>query len=254
VSDDKKLASVPEQCEDDFSKLMQADRLVTLGRLVAGVAHEIGNPLTGILTYAYLLRDSFSKDDPRREDLELIIQETLRCREIVRGLLDFARQCKLKREGVELNQVVSRAVRLVEKQKEFKEVKIITELGPEMGEISADPFQIEQVVLNLVINAGEAMPKGGRIWVRTRDLNNGWVELRVEDEGVGIPAELKEAIFEPFFTTKKDQGGTGLGLSICYGIVKNHSGEILLESESGKGTKFIVRLPKNPPAQDSTPG
>jgi len=254
VSEEKKNpASIPEQCEDDFSKLMQADRLVTLGRLVAGVAHEIGNPLTGILTYAYLLRDSFAKDDPRREDLELIIQETLRCREIVRGLLDFARQCKLKRERVLVNEIVAKAVRLVEKQKEFKEVKIITELDPKIGEISADPFQIEQVVLNLVINAGEAMPKGGRIWVRTRSLNDGWVELEVEDEGVGIPAELKEVIFEPFFTTKKDQGGTGLGLSICYGIVKNHEGEIRLESELGRGTKFIVRFPKHSPKEESTP-
>lgn len=233
-----------ELSEDDFSRLMQADRLFTLGRLVAGVAHEIGNPLTGILTYAYLLRDSLPQGDPRREDLEIIIKETLRCREIVRGLLDFARQCKLKREKFNLNDTIRQAVKLIEKQKDYKDVKFILELDPSADVIEGDPYQIEQVILNLVFNGIDAMSRKGNLWIRTRAGEKNCIELEVEDQGCGIPPELREAIFEPFFTTKKDQGGTGLGLSICWGIIKSHNGEIKLESEPGKGTKFTVLLPR----------
>ncbi len=215
---------------------------MTLGRLVAGVAHEIGNPLTGILTYAYMLRDSFDKDDPRREDMEVIIQETLRCREIVRGLLEFAREAKSKRERFDLNQLILRSVKLVEKQKDFKNIKFIYQLEENLGEIEADPYQIEQVILNLVLNACEAMPEGGNIWVRTRSKDS-QVIIEVEDQGVGIPQEHLEAIFEPFFTTKKETGGSGLGLSISYGIIKSHGGEIEVESEPGKGSLFRVILP-----------
>ncbi len=233
-----------ENREDDFTRLMHADRLLTLGRLVAGVAHEIGNPLTGILTYAYLLRDSLPEADARREDLEVIIKETIRCREIVRGLLDFAREAKLKREKFDLNKAVSQTLKLVEKQGDFREVKFHLELDPTTGEMEGDPHQIEQVVLNLVLNGVDAMAKKGNLWVRTRPSGENLVELEVEDQGCGIPPENLEAIFEPFFTTKKDLGGTGLGLSICFGIVQNHCGEIKVESEPGKGTKFKVLLPR----------
>ena len=222
---------------------MQADRLITLGRLVAGVAHEIGNPLTGILTYAYLLRDSLDQNDPRREDVEVIIQETLRCREIVRGLLEFARETKSKKERFDLNQLILRSVKLIEKQKDFKKIKFIYELEEALGEIEADPYQIEQVILNLVLNACEAMPEGGNIWIRTKRKNS-QVIIEVEDQGVGIPQEHLEAIFEPFFTTKTEKGGSGLGLSISYGIVKSHGGEIEVKSELGKGSLFRVILPR----------
>jgi len=219
--------------------------LITLGRLVAGVAHEIGNPLTGILTYAYLLRDSLDENDPRREDVEMIIQETLRCREIIHRLLDFAREVKLKRERFDLNQLIRRSVRLIEKQKDFSHIKFIYELEENLPEIEADPHQIEQVILNLVLNACEAMPDGGRLWIRTRAKED-FVEIEVEDEGVGIPPDKLEVIFEPFYTTKKEKGGTGLGLSICYGIIKSHSGDIKVESTFGKGSKFTVVLPISP--------
>jgi two-component system NtrC family sensor kinase len=236
-----------EACEDDFSKLMQTDRLLTLGRLVAGVAHEIGNPMTGILTYAYLLRDSLKEDDPRREDVDVIINETIRCREIVRGLLDFARQCKLKREQVDMNQLIRDTLKLVQKQEEFKKIELVFELDPEVGLIDADPYQIKQVILNLVINACEATQDHGKVWVYTRSSKDNWVEMNVEDHGKGIPGEHLEAIFEPFFTTKKNQGGTGLGLSISYGIIKNHGGDIRVKSSPGKGSKFKVILPRKPP-------
>ena len=223
-------------------QLIQAEKLAGIGRLAAGVAHEINNPLTGILTNASLMYEDVPDDDPKKADLKVIVDETLRCRKIVKGLLDFARQSPPQKQLLSLNEVVEDVITLVRNQANFRNIKIEIELDPQIPKIMADKDQIRQVVLNLVLNAADAMPEGGKFIIRSKVIGE-HIELVFADTGVGIPDEIKEKIFEPFVTTKKS--GTGLGLSIAYGIIERHKGEISVESELKKGTTFKIILPIN---------
>jgi two-component system NtrC family sensor kinase len=222
--------------------LLQAEKLAAIGKLAAGVAHEINNPLTGVLTNASLMLEDLPAEDPRREELQTIVDETLRCRKIVRGLLDFARQTKPQRQALSLNQVVEDVLALVRNQATFQDIVVNTRLDPGLPEIAADRDQLRQVVLNVVLNAAEAMSGGGRITVSSRALpGRHAVELQVGDTGPGIPEDVRDKLFEPFFTTKTS--GTGLGLAIAYGIVQRHGGTIEVESQPGKGTTIALVLP-----------
>jgi two-component system NtrC family sensor kinase len=222
--------------------LIQTEKLAAIGKLAAGVAHEINNPLTGILTNSSLLLSDLPAGDPRREDLQIIVDETLRCRKIVKGLLDFARQTKPLKQAVDLNGVVEDVLNLVRNQASFRNITIETELDRKLPPVMADRDQMRQVVLNTVLNAAEAMPNGGEIQVASRvDCPTNSVELSIRDTGPGIPDEIKGKLFEPFFTTKKS--GTGLGLAIAYGIMERHKGTITVDSAPGRGTTIIVRVP-----------
>ncbi|MEW6365811.1 MAG: cache domain-containing protein [Acidobacteriota bacterium] len=224
------------------TQLLQAEKLAGIGKLAAGVAHEINNPLTGILTNSSLMLEDTTADDPHREDLQTIVNETLRCRKIVKGLLDFARQTQPHKQSLSLNRVVEDVLALVRNQASFRNAVIKTDLDPSVPSIMADMDQMRQVVLNIVLNAADAIPNNGEIRIRTgvaADLK--MVELHIQDNGPGIPDEIKDKLFEPFFTTKKT--GTGLGLSIAYGIVERHGGSIQLRSAAGQGTTFSIRLP-----------
>jgi two-component system NtrC family sensor kinase len=222
--------------------LLQAEKMAAIGKLAAGVAHEINNPLTGILTNSSLMLDEVPADDPRRDDLETIVNETLRCRRIVKGLLDFARQTEPQKKSLSLNKVVEDILALVRNQASFRDIRTETRLDPNLPAVMADGDQIRQVVLNIVLNAAEAMPRGGDLRIETRvDLRRGVVELRVSDTGLGIPDEIKDKLFEPFFTTKK--AGTGLGLAVAYGIIERHRGTITVRSTPGRGATFEVVLP-----------
>ena len=224
------------------AQLVQSAKMAGVGELAAGVAHEINNPLTGVLTNSSLMLEDLPFDDPRREELQTIVDETLRCRKIVKGLLDFARQTRPQKVALLLNQVVEDVLALVRNQAAFRSIAITSELDPTLPPVMADGDQLRQVVLNVILNAADAMPNGGQVWIASRlDPAGQSVELSITDTGVGIPAEIRDRLFEPFFTTKKT--GTGLGLSIAYGIVEQHRGTIRVDSVPGRGTTFVVVLP-----------
>jgi signal transduction histidine kinase len=222
-------------------QLVQAARLAAVGKLAAGVAHEINNPLTGVLAYAEDILEDLSEGDPLREDVAVIIQETLRCRDIVRSLLDFARQEKLHLEKTSPNEVVEQTLTLVRKLPQFRNITIEKSLAEDIPEIECDIHQIQQVLLNLMINASEAMNEAGTIKLSTRHgSEHGRCQLIVEDNGPGIGENLIDKVFEPFFSTK---GTSGLGLAVSWGIVERHRGVIEVESAESGGAVFRIVLP-----------
>jgi two-component system, NtrC family, sensor kinase len=223
-------------------QLAQADKLASVGRLAAGIAHEINNPLTGVLSYASLLRKRMEHDTPACEDLDVIVRETVRCRGIIRGLLDFARPTAPARKPMDLDEVVRRAVSVVMTQLSLNHVDLSLDLASDLPNVEADANQIQQVVVNLLLNAADAIgTEGGSIRATTRLGPPSTVELLLEDSGKGIPAEDLPRIFEPFFTTKGNHG-TGLGLAVSWGIVEAHGGSLEVQSELGHGTCFTLRL------------
>ena len=237
------LAEREEQLKTATGKqLHRSEKLASLGRLAAGVAHEINNPLTGVLTFAHLMREKPNMDDQDLQDLDLIIQETTRAAEIVRGLLDFARERAVIKEPLNLNEVIVRTIRLIRNQKLFDRIVIDEDLANDLPDIEGDMNQLQQVLLNLSLNACEAMPTGGTLLIRTRSEERG-VIVTLADTGCGIKPEYLEHVFEPFFTTKPVGKGTGLGLSVSYGIVQQHGGTIELDSEPGRGTTFTLVFP-----------
>jgi two-component system NtrC family sensor kinase len=220
----------------------RSEKLASIGRLAAGVAHEINNPLTGVLTFAHLLRDKPNMEDQDRQDLDLIIHETTRAAEIVRGLLDFARERATIKEPLSINDVIARTIRLIRNQKAFDRIQFEECFATDLPDVDGNMNQLQQVFLNLSLNACEAMPKGGTVRINTFG-RDGRVVVEFVDNGCGIKAEHFDKIFEPFFTTKPVGKGTGLGLSVSYGIVDQHGGTLEVESEEGKGTKFTMTLP-----------
>ena len=232
-------------------QVMQSEKMASIGKLAATVAHEINNPLSGILTYAKLLRkwlDRGGWDEQRRDEvrgsLELIESESRRCGEIVRNLLTFSRSSPMNLQWADLNQVVDRCVRLVQHQTELNNVQLQTQLAEDLPQVQCDAAQIEQLLLALIMNAVDALPHGGNLWVRSRMVPEiGAVQLDVQDDGVGIPESILPNLFEPFFTTKERGHGVGLGLAISKGIVERHRGRIDVDSKPGQGTRFTITLP-----------
>ncbi len=225
-------------------RIMESERLAHIGQLAAGVAHEINNPLTGIVTYSHLLLERASADNGARQSLEKIVKQANRCRDIIRGLLDFSRQRKPEKRLSNVNRVLEECVSLVEDQALFHNIQVIKHLSPNLPQVFIDPSQIQQVFMNMILNAAEAMNGGGKLTVTTRQVPaDGAVEAEFTDSGHGIKEEDLDRLFSPFFTTKEVGHGTGLGLAISYGIVKEHRGTITVESEEGKGATFTIRLP-----------
>ena len=222
--------------------LLQQEKLASIGRLSAGVAHEINNPLTTILTSAMLVQEDLSPEDPAYEELGLIAKEALRCRKIVASLLDFARQTQPQKKMHLLNHVVAESVLLTQKQAAFKDIGVDTHLDPAIPEQMLDKGQLQQALINLILNAVEATQEGGRITVRTAlHREKHLVRIEIEDNGAGIHKDHLNKLFEPFFTTK--ESGTGLGLAITHGIIEQHGGTIEVESTIGQGTLFVIHLP-----------
>ncbi len=222
--------------------MMHQEKLASIGRLSAGVAHEINNPLTTILTTAMLIQEDLEKDDPVYEELQTITNETLRCRKIVTSLLNFARQTKPSKKIVDPGQVVLESITLTQKQAAFKDVEIEFVRSEGIPAICLDPGQIQQALINLIINAVEATDPGGKITLHLQpNTKKGVVEIRISDTGCGIDPDTLNNIVDPFFTTKEE--GTGLGLAITHGIVEQHGGSLDVKSEVGKGTTFIIGLP-----------
>jgi two-component system, NtrC family, sensor kinase len=230
-------------------EMLRVERMASIGKLAAVVAHEINNPLAGILTYSKLMKKRLSREpNPNPENismLDLVESESRRCGEIVKNLMTFARPTSINREPADLNAIIDRCVRLVQHQLQLRNIELHLELNPEIGSIRCDQGQIEQVVLALVINAIDAMNNGGNLFLYTRVLpDTSDVQIEVRDDGAGMPPEILAKMFEPFFTTKEHGRGLGLGLAISRNIVERHAGKIAVTSKPGRGTSFVINLPK----------
>jgi PAS domain S-box-containing protein len=244
VSERKKL---DDETRDIYHQLLQAEKMAALGQTVSGVAHELNNPLATILSWAERLSQRTTLEEPVRRGLETILSESERAAKIVRNLLTFARKRQTTRAMVDLNQVARETLALRAYEQRVTNVEVIDALAAGLPQVFADGHQIQQVLLNLIINAEQAMLAAngrGTLVVRTwHDADQDTVILEINDDGPGIPDELQPKIFDPFFTTKEVGKGTGLGLTVAYAIVQEHAGRIRLESRASKGASFYVELP-----------
>ncbi|MEW6659202.1 MAG: PAS domain S-box protein [Thermodesulfobacteriota bacterium] len=252
-SDLREHRRMAKKLEESQAQLLQAEKIASLGRLAAGVAHEINNPLAGILIYAEILKRDLQENAQVRENLEVIIGQTVRCQQIVTRLLEFSRQSLGERTLFDLNEIAGRCVDLIKHQSLFHNIEIQQDLDPELPQIIGDPGQLQQVITNLLLNAADAMNGRGKIHLSSRPAAGGGVVLTFGDTGPGIPQDIKGKIFEPFFTTKPPGKGTGLGLSIVYGVLQRHGGTIEVDSAPGGGTIFTVRLPLDSSEQREMP-
>ena len=257
---DENLRKSNRELIEKQAQLIQSEKLASLGMLSAAVAHEINNPLSGILTYIQLLLRiitpenlSTARIEKVRKHLATMESETARCGKIVSNLLTFSRQAKVDVKDSDLNEIVERSLFLLENKLGLQNIIVETWLNRKIPMVPFDAGQIQQVLMNLIINAAEAMQNGGNLKITTSQSKDGeFVQLRVADDGVGIPKDVLQRLFDPFFTTKTKGKGIGLGLSVAYGIVKEHRGSIQVESDEGAGTTFVISLPKNPSDHDHT--
>jgi len=236
------------------AETVRSEKLASVGLLAAGVAHELNNPLTGVLTFSSLIRKKMPDGSPEAEDMDLVIKETKRSAAIIRRLLDFAREKAPEKKFADLNRLVEDTVRIVEKPAHLRDIRIELDLDRELPQVWVDANMIEQVIMNMLVNAQQAIEEEGMITVRTRRTPQPrspepgarpvpMVEISIIDTGCGIPEGNMKRIFDPFFSSKEVGKGTGLGLSVSHGIVKAHGGLIEVESQVGKGSTFRVYLP-----------
>jgi two-component system NtrC family sensor kinase len=225
-------------------QLLRTEKLSSLGKLAAGIAHEINQPLTGVLTFAHLLLKKFKDDEETRPDLELIVRETTRIKKIVQGVLDFSRETPMKKEFQAIEGILDNTLEIIIHQERFFGINLIKKYGADIPPVMVDSGRMEQVFLNIIFNAQEAMSGSGTLTVQTRKTSYG-VEVDLSDTGPGIPEEILDKIFDPFFTTKDSTEGLGmgLGLAVSYGIVKKHNGDIQVTSSPESGTTFTIKLP-----------
>jgi signal transduction histidine kinase len=220
----------------------QTEKLTALGRMAAGIAHEINNPLAGVLLYSSNMIKKVPKGDALEEGLQIIIDETIRCRKIIQGLLEFSKGREPTKAPTDINENIVKALNILENEFLLKRIELHSNLAPELPDIMADGSQMEQVFVNLLLNAVQAAPEGGAVTIRSSLSEvDRCLTVEVADNGPGISRKEQSKIFEPFFSTKPN--GTGLGLSVTYGIVRNHQGNISVQSRPGEGTRFMVKIP-----------
>ena len=235
-----KMVNTLQQTQQE---LLQKEKLASMGQLAAGIAHEINNPLGTILLFSDVMYKEANEDDPRRDDLNMIISETKRCQLIVSNLLNFARQQDVLAQQTDIHLLMDQMIKGFEQQPTFSDIEVIRDYSLVLPLIQADPGQLQQVFVNLITNAAEAMEDGGTLTISTRSVDDQNVEIKFTDTGSGIPKEDLHKIFTPFYTTKVLGKGTGLGLSIVYGIIKMHRGQITVQSIIWEGTTFTITLP-----------
>ena len=248
----KNIKEAYQDLKEVQEQIVWTEKLASLGKLAATIAHEINNPLAGVLNYIRLIIKQLSRNRFSHEKFEDILRylkimesETARCGEIVKDLLSFARRTKITMESNSIEDIINKTLNLISHELEMKELQVKKNIAPNLPKIKCDFKQIQQVLLNLMYNASEAMPNGGTLTVAADKADGGkaLIEVAISDTGCGISEKNMENIFEPFFTTKEEGKGAGLGLSVVYGIIVRHNGTISVESEPGKGSTFKVRLP-----------
>jgi two-component system NtrC family sensor kinase len=259
---EQKVAKRTQELRVAEAETARTEKLASVGLLAAGIAHELNNPLTGVLTFTTLLRKKMPDGSADAEDLDLVIRETKRCATIIRRLLDFAREKAPEKRFADLNQVIEDTARIIERPASFRDIEIAMDLDPDLPPVWVDADLIKQVIMNMLVNAQHAIEHEGNITVRSRRFPQPkspepgmeavpMAEISIIDTGCGIPEKNLKRIFDPFFTSKEVGKGTGLGLSVSHGIVKAHRGVIEVESTVGKGSTFRIYLPLEPPAGEA---
>jgi PAS domain S-box-containing protein len=243
-TDLRAMQKIEEDLEQTHNMLMQSEKMAGLGRLAAGVAHEINNPMSGIMLYANLVKEGLGEGHPCGEDLDVIIHEAERCKVIVADLLEFSHQTAYDMTLIDLNAVVRKTIGVLKNQPLFHNIEVQIELEEGLLPIFGNSIRLNQVVMNIIVNAAQAMDGSGKLRIisRTR-AGRDIVEVLISDTGPGIEEDKLEKIFDPFFTTKEPGEGTGLGLSVSYAIVREHKGSIRVTSQPGAGATFTLRFP-----------
>ena len=243
---EKKVQEKTEAIHRAQAQLIHSEKLASLGRMAAGVAHEINSPLTGIVTFGHLLLKKFPPGTQEREDIEVIIDQANRCSTIIKGLLGFARASAAEKALTNINDVLHSSINIVRNKADFFDIKLITDFDPSLLRVKADSSQLQQVFLNMIVNAADAMEGKGTLTLTTRNIpenNQDFIEVEFRDTGPGIPKENLEKLFEPFFTTKPVGKGTGLGLAVSHGIIQEHGGKIAVKTKLNEGSSFVIKLP-----------
>ena len=244
--------NMAENLKGAYDRMLQVEKIASLGKMAATVAHELNNPLSGIATYSKLLQKQILSDSEKgrdkkklKKEFDLILSESMRCGNIVRNLLEFARSTSSRYQEIKLQDIVDRALGIVGHHLELANIKASHRIEIRPESITCDPDQLLQAFVALMVNAVEAMPDGGQLKIAAYNSpkKENSIVIEISDTGHGIPDEIKDKIFEPFFSTKKDKTGIGLGLAVVYGIVQQHNGKIWLKSRRGKGTTFFIELP-----------
>jgi PAS domain S-box-containing protein len=235
---------IKEELEKTRIQLLQAEKMSSLGKLAAGVAHQLNNPLGGITLYAKLMMEDYKLEEGAREDLQRILKDAERGRDIVKELLEFTRQTRQLMRPNDINHAINRTLFLLENQALFQNIKITTNLSPAITSVYSDIQQLNHMFMNIILNSAQAMEGKGELSVKTyNSTHEGWICIEFSDTGPGIPKDVLPHIFEPFFTTKEEGQGTGLGLSLVYRIVENHGGNIKAWNNPDSGATFLIDLP-----------
>ena len=241
--DQSRRKQMEKELEKTRVQLLQAEKMASLGKLAAGVAHQLNNPLGGIKLFTQLIMEEYDLSEKAIEDLDRIVADVQRCSDIVKQLLEFSRQTNREIQAHDINRAVCRTLFLLENQTLFQNIEVEKLLAPDIPPVPVDIQQMNQVFMNIILNAAEAMEGNGRLTLKTyRSTSSDSVCIEITDTGPGIPEEVLPQIFEPFFTTKEQGKGTGLGLSLVYGIVENHGGQISARNNTGRGATFIIEL------------
>jgi len=235
---------IKDKMEKIQLQLMQSEKMASLGKLAAGVAHQLNNPLGGITLFTKLVLEEYNLEEGVREDLHRILKDAERCRDTVKELLEFTRQTRHFMQPHNVNKSISRTLFLLENQTLFHNIEIEKNMTPSLPPVMADTQQLNHMFMNIIINAAQAMEGKGKLTLKTyKSQHENWINIEISDTGSGIPEDVLPHIFDHFFTTKEEGKGTGLGLSMVYGIVENHGGKIMAKSKPGQGATFIIELP-----------
>ncbi|MEW5908411.1 MAG: ATP-binding protein [Thermodesulfobacteriota bacterium] len=244
--DQSQKKQMEKELENTRMQLLQAEKMASIGKLAAGVAHELNNPLSGIILFTRLVLEDYRLEEKAQEDLNRVLKDAERCRDTVKELLEFSRQTHYLMKPCDINEAITRTLFLLEKQSLFQNIDIQKELTPSLPSVKADVQQLNHLFMNIILNAAEAMDGNGRLTIRTYEMSKRkQIGVEISDTGPGIPHEVLPHIFEPFFTTKEVGKGTGLGLSLAYNIVKNHGGSIRAAASPEQGAVFTIELPYN---------
>ncbi len=245
----REIRRMKAELEKTQLQLLQSEKMASLGKLAAGVAHQLNNPLGGITLFTKLVLEDYQLEDGAREDLNRVLCDAQRCKETIKELLEFTRQTRHLMQPHDINRALTRTLFLLENQTLFQNITIEKELDASLKPVHSDIQQLNHMFMNIILNAAQAMAGHGRLKLKTSFLpDKDRVRIEIMDTGPGIPEHVLPHIFEPFFTTKEEGQGTGLGLSLVYGIVENHGGRIKALSEPGRGTTFVIELPFQPKA------